>query len=261
MLSFRPLAHHAYADLAGPHCAPTCPPVYCCGRALARCHPSSLSLPHPTASDQLLLPPPPTLPQAGIQFSGTDGMLSFLPLAHSFDRIIEELALCVGGHIGYWRVRCCRVPALSCFGVVSAFSRRLATCGCAVVAREVGDAVRWGCTQCLVGGHALGGCPQISPPIPSSPHPSCNPNPNANPKQANVKLLMGDVVALLLAPLPHPRMPSPPPLSCASSAQGNVKLLMEDVVALKPTLFIAVPRILERVEDGGEQMAAQACRQ
>ena len=34
--------------------------------------------------------------------------------------------------------------------------------------------------------------------------------------------------------------------------QGNVKLLMDDVAALRPTLFIAVPRILERVEDGGE---------
>ncbi|KAI7842469.1 hypothetical protein COHA_003823 [Chlorella ohadii] len=31
---------------------------------------------------------------------------------------------------------------------------------------------------------------------------------------------------------------------------GNVKLLMDDVAALRPTLFIAVPRILERVEDG-----------
>lgn len=27
---------------------------------------------------------------------------------------------------------------------------------------------------------------------------------------------------------------------------------MEDVSALRPTLFIAVPRIIERVEDGGE---------
>lgn len=38
-------------------------------------------------------------------FTDKDCMLSYLPLAHSFDRIIEELALCVGGHIGYWRVR------------------------------------------------------------------------------------------------------------------------------------------------------------
>lgn len=33
-------------------------------------------------------------------------MLSFLPLAHSFGRILEEFALSVGGHIGYWQVRC-----------------------------------------------------------------------------------------------------------------------------------------------------------
>lgn len=32
-------------------------------------------------------------------------MLSYLPLAHSFGRILEELALCVGGHIGYWQAR------------------------------------------------------------------------------------------------------------------------------------------------------------
>ena len=42
-----------------------------------------------------------------------------------------------------------------------------------------------------------------------------------------------------------------PRLLC-SLPQGNVKLLMDDVAALRPTLFIAVPRILERVEDGGE---------
>jgi hypothetical protein len=34
--------------------------------------------------------------------------------------------------------------------------------------------------------------------------------------------------------------------------QGNVKLLMDDIAAFKPTLFIAVPRILERVCDGGK---------
>lgn len=41
------------------------------------------------------------------------------------------------------------------------------------------------------------------------------------------------------------------PLPLLSPMQGNVKLLMEDVAALRPTLFIAVPRIIERVEDGG----------
>ena len=32
--------------------------------------------------------------------------------------------------------------------------------------------------------------------------------------------------------------------------QGNPKLLLEDVKELRPTLFIAVPRILERIADG-----------
>ena len=39
--------------------------------------------------------------------------------------------------------------------------------------------------------------------------------------------------------------------------RGNVKLLMDDVAALKPTLFIAVPRILERVCDGVEAKIAK----
>jgi len=38
--------------------------------------------------------------------------------------------------------------------------------------------------------------------------------------------------------------------------QGNVKKLMDDVVAFKPTLFIAVPRILERVCDAVEEKVA-----
>lgn len=44
--------------------------------------------------------------------------------------------------------------------------------------------------------------------------------------------------------------------------RGNVKLLMEDVAELRPTLFVAVPRILERVEDGGGcrgWLVARAC--
>ena len=39
--------------------------------------------------------------------------------------------------------------------------------------------------------------------------------------------------------------------------QGNVKLLMADVAEFKPTLFIAVPRILERVCDGVEAKVAK----
>ena len=58
------------------------------------------------------MPCPPAaavpLQQAGMPFSGEDCMLSYLPLAHSFGRLLEEFALCVGGHIGYWQVRCVR---------------------------------------------------------------------------------------------------------------------------------------------------------
>lgn len=35
---------------------------------------------------------------------------------------------------------------------------------------------------------------------------------------------------------------------------------MDDVAALRPTLFIAVPRILERVEDGGGMCRAEGVR-
>ncbi|KAL4529425.1 hypothetical protein Ndes2526A_g04213 [Nannochloris sp. 'desiccata'] len=79
--------------------------------------------------------------QSGFEISDDDSVLSYLTLAHIFGRIIEELALAAGAHIGYWR--------------------------------------------------------------------------------------------------------------------GNVKLLMEDVAAFKPTLFIAVPRILERVCDAVEAKVAK----
>ena len=32
--------------------------------------------------------------------------------------------------------------------------------------------------------------------------------------------------------------------------QGDVKKLTDDVAALKPTLFVAVPRVLERIQQG-----------
>ncbi len=32
--------------------------------------------------------------------------------------------------------------------------------------------------------------------------------------------------------------------------QGNVKKIVDDVAALRPTLFIAVPRVLERIQSG-----------
>jgi long-chain acyl-CoA synthetase len=41
----------------------------------------------------------------GERFTPDDVMLSYLPLAHIFDRALEELFLAVGGRIGYWRGR------------------------------------------------------------------------------------------------------------------------------------------------------------
>lgn len=40
----------------------------------------------------------------GIRVNEADCMISYLPLAHSFGRLLEEFALGVGGHIGYWQV-------------------------------------------------------------------------------------------------------------------------------------------------------------
>lgn len=43
--------------------------------------------------------------QSGFEINDKDCVLSYLTLAHIFGRIIEELALAAGAHIGYWRVR------------------------------------------------------------------------------------------------------------------------------------------------------------
>lgn len=42
------------------------------------------------------------------------------------------------------------------------------------------------------------------------------------------------------------------------SLQGSVKELLDDVKELRPTLFIAVPRVLERICDGVKQKMKQA---
>jgi len=50
--------------------------------------------------------------QAGVTYSEADSTLSFMPLAHIFDRIIEELVLSAGASVGYFQVRrLVRTPA------------------------------------------------------------------------------------------------------------------------------------------------------
>ncbi|GAB4818389.1 hypothetical protein N2152v2_005435 [Parachlorella kessleri] len=43
------------------------------------------------------------LADSGLAVSTNDCLMSYLPLAHSFGRLLEEFGLAVGGHIGYWR--------------------------------------------------------------------------------------------------------------------------------------------------------------
>lgn len=42
------------------------------------------------------------LKDVDVELGPNDVFLSFLPLAHIFDRVIEEAFLYVGGRIGYW---------------------------------------------------------------------------------------------------------------------------------------------------------------
>lgn len=51
------------------------------------------------------IPQPPQRSQAGFSLQPGDVMLGYLPMAHIFDRMIEELMLARGVRIGYWRVR------------------------------------------------------------------------------------------------------------------------------------------------------------
>lgn len=100
-------ALHAGAGARAEGAAPrACAAAQGLRRAAAPLPPSPCRLTHRA-------PLPPATPQAGIGFTADDCVLSYLPLAHSFDRIIEELALCVGAHIGYWRVR---RGVLGCWG-------------------------------------------------------------------------------------------------------------------------------------------------
>ena len=52
--------------------------------------------------------------QANLNLGPGDSMLGYLPMAHIFDRLIEELLLSLGSAVGYWRVRACWVRCESC---------------------------------------------------------------------------------------------------------------------------------------------------
>lgn len=44
------------------------------------------------------------LEQANLQVTHVDSVLSFLPLAHIFGRVVEEFMISCGARIGYWQV-------------------------------------------------------------------------------------------------------------------------------------------------------------
>ena len=58
-----------------------------------------------------------------IRMGPDDSFLSFLTLAHIFDRVVEEFMLSVGGHIGYWQVQshklCNAVAAIAICIIIS----------------------------------------------------------------------------------------------------------------------------------------------
>ena len=46
----------------------------------------------------------------GLSVTQDDSTLSYLPLAHIFDRVVEEFALYAGARIGYYQARCLLLP-------------------------------------------------------------------------------------------------------------------------------------------------------
>ena len=106
-----------------------------------------------------------------MQVTPEDSTLSYLPLAHIFDRIVEEFALYSGARIGYYQV------PLRCFCLRS---------------------------RSVMALHQL-----VSPYCMRCDH-----------------------------------------MQHVPCAQGSPKKITDDVAALRPTLFIAVPRVLERIQAG-----------
>ncbi|KAL4549211.1 hypothetical protein Ndes2526B_g04245 [Nannochloris sp. 'desiccata'] len=125
-----------------------------------------------------------------------DSMLSFLPMAHVFGRVMEEGFLSLGMKIGYWRALVAGVSGAFVMVAQSGF--------------EISDD-------------------------------------DSVLSYLTLAHIFGRIIEeLALAAGAH-----------IGYWRGNVKLLMEDVAAFKPTLFIAVPRILERVCDAVEAKVAK----
>lgn len=127
-----------------------------------------------------------------------DSTLSYLPLAHIFDRIVEEFTLYSGARIGYYQVPAWDFWKAGCCSMLDSISRPQPAAACCSlhVSRQ---------TKC----EAV--------------------------MQATAQVSKSGLVPYVLETL---------------SWQGNPKKITEDVAALRPSLFIAVPRVLERIQAG-----------
>jgi hypothetical protein len=165
--------------------------------------------------------------EAGLDICDQDCTLSYLTLAHILGRALEEFALSMGASIGYWQV-----GLLALAVAATGTSRR----------------------------HGLGGpfrvraafmSPEIARTQPDwalsiTYSPASIENLPGNCTRAAESKCCGLDVRGLGAPAIEALRPS----GIAAAAQGDVKKLTEDITALKPTLFVAVPRVLERIQSG-----------
>ncbi len=133
-----------------------------------------------------------------------DSTLSYLPLAHIFDRIVEEFTLYSGARIGYYQVPAWDFWKAGCSSMLDSISRPQPAAACCSlhVSRQ---------TKC----EAV--------------------------MQATAQVSKSGLVSYVLETLQTTRL---------LSWQGNPKKITEDVAALRPSLFIAVPRVLERIQAG-----------
>ena len=125
-----------------------------------------------------------------------DVMLSYLPLAHIFDRVAEELMLNVGGRVGYFQGDLPPPPFFS----------------------------------------PLFSCPSLSPFLTFSLYP-----------------FPSTLFSLSLS-----LSPSLSPSAQKKKTEGDVKHLVDDIGALRPTLFLGVPRVFDRIYSGATAKIAEA---